>query len=288
MKIKSSLLLFFLVCSALALRAQDDTLTGFDFSDTTLIGFTANYGIPGNLGFAIRAEDSLGTARLLSYSNGATNFAATATGWDNGIDNKFWSVKFKADGYSSIKVSAKLSSGGNKPGPKFWKVQAMKSGGAWVDLPGGNITVANNWTTGVITDLVLPFQFDNPGTTSLYIRWIMTSNESTGGVDVLPDGICKIDDILVTGTNSVGLVTLLYELPANIYPNPTADYLNVVAPFEPESVIMTDSRGIKAAFGEINGNAATFNLQHLPSGLYLLIIRGEKKEQMIVRKVVVE
>lgn len=79
---------------------------------------------------------------------------------------------------------------------------------------GGNITVANDWTKGVVDSLALPATLDNPGTTSVYLRWVMTSNKSTAAdsADVLSTGISKIDDIVVTGTLSgVGISTVIYE-----------------------------------------------------------------------------
>lgn len=288
MKMKSLLFSFAITISCLTMEAQSDTLIGFDFSDSTKTGFTANYGLPGNLSYDVRAEDSLGTARPLSYTNGATNFAATATGWDGGADNKFWSVKFKADGYSNIKVSGKLSSGGNKPGPKNWKLQAKKGGGAWIDISGGALTIANNWSTGVVADLALPASFDLPDTTSLYIRWIMTSNESVSGPAVLADGICKIDDILITGTSSIGVEENLFAFSTKIYPNPASDYLMIESPVTSGTVVLLDSHGSEVTSVILDGNQVRMNLSTVEPGIYVLAIKGENKSQVLYKKVVVQ
>ncbi|HRZ42037.1 MAG TPA: T9SS type A sorting domain-containing protein [Bacteroidales bacterium] len=287
MKLKTLLSAFAVMVACMGLQAQNDTLIGFDFSDSTNAGFTANYGLPGNLSYDVRAEDSLGTTRPLSYTNGAANFAATATGWDGGADNKFWSVKFKADGYTNIRVSGKLSSGGNKPGPKNWKIQARKSGGAWVDITGGTITIANDWTTGVVTDLALPASFDLPGTTSLYIRWIMTSNESVTGPAVLADGICKIDDILITGTSSVGIEDNLFSFSTKVYPNPASDFIMIESPVSAGVAVLMDSRGAEAAAVSIGGNQVRMDLGSLEPGIYVLVIRAENESQVLYKKVVV-
>lgn len=285
---KTLLLTFAITISCLTMEAQSDTLIGFDFSDSTKTGFTANYGLPGNLSYDVRAEDSLGTTRPLSYTNGATNFAATATGWDGGADNKFWSVKFKADGYSNIKVSGKLSSGGNKPGPKNWKLQARKSGGAWVDITGGTITIANDWTTGVVTDLALPASFDLPGTTSLYIRWIMTSNESVSGPAVLADGICKIDDILITGTSSIGVEENLFTFNSCVYPNPAKGFIMIETPVSNGEAVLLDSRGSAVASVVLDGNQGRMDLSTVEPGIYVLAIKGENNSQVLYKKVVVQ
>jgi hypothetical protein len=288
MKMKTLLIAFALVLTGMTMKSQNDTIIGFDFSDTTKTTFTANYGLSGNLTYDLRAEDSVGTTRTLTYTNGATNFAATATGWDNGAMDKCWSVKFKANGFTGIKVSAKLSSGGNKPGPKYWKIQARKSGGTWVDLTPDTLIIANDWTTGVITDLALPASFDNPGTTSVYIRWIMISNESATGNTVLSDGICKIDDILVTGTSPVGIETTLFGTTARIFPNPATDFIHVIAPFAVDEITLIDTKGNLAVSTVGDGNEANCDLRQLSPGMYLLSIREKGGERVITRKIMIQ
>lgn len=286
MKMKSFTLLFVLISCSLLVNAQD-TLTGWDFSDNTDVNFYPTYGLSGNMTYDLRAEDSVGTTRPMTYTNGATDYAATATNWDNGADNKFWSVKFKADGYINLKVSSKLSSGGNNAGPKFWKLQCKKSGGAWMDITGGTVTVANNWTTGVVNQLALPSSFDNPGTTSLYIRWIMTSNESVNGGNVQSTGIAKIDDILVTGVNSIGIETHLPETGITVYPNPTTDLLQVHSTNLIESVRIFDATGMLVISEQVDATHAQLDVSNLPAGIYAVAIMAGTDNRMITRKIMV-
>lgn len=43
------------------------------------------------------------------------------------------------------------------PGPRDFKVQyKIGSGGTWTDVTGSSVTVANNFTSGVLTDIALP------------------------------------------------------------------------------------------------------------------------------------
>ncbi len=94
------------------------------------------------------------------------------------------------------------------------------SGGDWIDIEGGTITCANDWSTGVAENLELPEEFDNPGSTSVYIRWIMTSNLDINGDPLDSTGVSKIDDIIITGELSSGVEETLYSSQFSFYPNP--------------------------------------------------------------------
>lgn len=124
---------------------------------------------------------------------GASTQSASATSWSSGSDSKFWQIELNVTGFSNIKLSSKQQSSGT--GPRDFKVQ-YNIGSGWVDVSGGAITVANNFTTGVVTDLSLPSACNNQS--NLLIRWIMTSNTSVGNGTV-SGGSSRIDDIYVVG-----------------------------------------------------------------------------------------
>ncbi|WP_264548120.1 T9SS type A sorting domain-containing protein [Flavobacterium sp. N2820] len=124
---------------------------------------------------------------------GASTQSASANSWLSGSDLKFWQIELNATGFSNIKLSSKQQSSGT--GPRDFKVQ-YNIGSGWVDVSGGAITVANNFTTGVVTDLSLPSVCNNQS--NLLIRWIMTSNTSVGNGTV-SGGSSRIDDIYVVG-----------------------------------------------------------------------------------------
>ncbi|MDD3686913.1 MAG: hypothetical protein PHE56_09125, partial [Bacteroidales bacterium] len=131
-----------------SVNAQD-VVIGFNFA--TDGDFTADSGLDGNLGYDVRAENgTAGTTRTITSTAGATDLAATADGWDAGADDKFWSVKFKAAGYHSFKISSKQYS--DATGPKEFKRQWKLSGGEWADVTGGTITAGRCWTSGVLTN----------------------------------------------------------------------------------------------------------------------------------------
>lgn len=268
--------------------AQSDTIAGWSFPDSTDLNFNANYGLSGNLGYDLRAEDSAATTRTLTYTQGATDFAATATGWDNGMDNKFWSVKFKANGYTDLKVSSKLYSDSIMPGPKDWKIQCRKSSGSWTDITGSTITAAHNWTSGASADLALPSSFDNPGSTSIYIRWIMTSNLSVTGSTVLPTGISKIDDVIITGINANGVETVIFEDKVFVYPNPSSDVLFVESFSEISRVTIYDISGKLHYSAELDSHSGNIDLRNLDSGIYIVKIKLADSDNIITRKIVVQ
>jgi hypothetical protein len=267
---------------------MDDTIVGWDFSDNSDIEFNANFGIASNLGYDIRAEDTTGNVRPLAYATGVTDYAASASEWDNGTENKFWSIKFKADGYTDMKVYSKQSADGTNAGPKYWKLQCRKSGEDWIDVPGGNITVGNNWSTGVVDGISLPSYLDLPGTTSLYIRWIMTSNESVSGSDVLPTGVAKIDDIIITGVNTAGVETVIFENNVSVYPNPSSDYVNVESSEEIDVVRIYDMRGVLVVAEKVQGQETQIDVSDLSVGLYVVAIHFKNEMKFVTRKIIVE
>jgi hypothetical protein len=266
-----------------------DTIVGFNFADATDTEFNADFGLSGNLTYNIQAEDTGYNDRPLTYTNGYSDYAATATGWDGGDSVKFWSIKFKANGYKDMKVWSKQRSDGTNPGPKDWKLQCRLSGGEWEDIPGGNITVANDWTTGVVSELALPATMNDPGTTSIYIRWIMTSNESSSGSDVLPTGISKIDDILVTGTLSgLGISSVIYENNVGVYPNPCADILNINSSEEIAKTEIYNMLGAKVYSKAAKSNDLQINVNQFEEGLYLVVLHFNNETKVVTRKIIIK
>jgi hypothetical protein len=187
-----------------------ETITGWDFpANSGPDSLNANMGTSQNQGYDIRMEDdATGHTGLTTLTEGFETYAATASGWDNGIENKYWSVKFKAKGYKNFKVSSLQFSDADMPGPRDWKLQYQLSGQEeWTDVPGGEVTAADNWTSASIINLPLP-EICNDPTSSVYVRWVVTSNTAINGTELLPSGISKIDNILITGMPIIDADTL--------------------------------------------------------------------------------
>jgi hypothetical protein len=222
----------------------------------------------------ISAEDTTAwpntILRTLTFTDGASSYAGTADHWNDGANAKLWSIKIKATGYTDLKVSSKQYSDATNPGPKDWKIQARIGTDDWIDVPGGVITVANNWTMGVANLLELPSEFDNPGTQSFYIRWIMTSNLDINGNPVDSTGISKIDDVLVSGVTISGVEDILYSNRLLAYPNPATHVFNIASDREIESFSIYTLTGVMVYAGSPKSNAATINAADFANGLYLV------------------
>ena len=222
---KKHLLILAGILLAINLIAQD-TITGWTFpANSGTDSLNANLGLAGNLGYDIRFEGDDTTYNTIYFIDGVEDFAAAATGWDNGANTKFWSVKFKAENFTDIKVSSVQYSDPANPGPAQFKLQWRLSGGDFADIPNGTISLGEDWTTGVVENL--PTGITGQGSSSCYIRWIMTSDVNPAGNPVEATGVSAIDNILITGVNNTGINEVIYTNQITLFPNPASDVVTI-------------------------------------------------------------
>ena len=146
---------------------------------------------------AAKTISTVGGTSAIDFSQaGVTTYSASATNWDNGSGTKYWYINIVTTGYYNITVSSAQRSTTTRS-PRDFRLE-YNTGSGWIAAPGGSITVANDFTTGVLSDLGLPAVCDNIA--ALQLRWIMTSNTSTGGFVVNAAGNTRIDDIIIKGT----------------------------------------------------------------------------------------
>ncbi len=119
---------------------------------------------------------------------------ASATGWASGAGTKAWVVEFETTGYANLYLSSKQSA--TNRSPQDFKIQYSLDNSTWTDVTGGTVTLAQDWTTGVVNSLAFPAACDNQA--SVFVRWIMTSNTGVGG-NILANRASYIDDIYVVG-----------------------------------------------------------------------------------------
>jgi hypothetical protein len=283
---KKLLLLSILLAGTLSLGAQT-VITGWTFPvNTGTDSLNATVGLPGNLGYDIRFEGTDTAYEVIYFAEGATDFAAAATGWDNGADTKFWSVKFKAADYSDFKVSSKQFSNSANNGPRDFKLQWKISGGSYADVPSGAITLASDWTTGVVA--ALPVPVTGQGTSSVYIRWIMASNDGVNGTPVDAAGETRIDDILITGVSSLGTNDILYTNRITVGPNPSHGIFTVTSTVPMKEIRLLDLSG-KVISTEIpSGNTQAFDLSGLNAGTYALSVKFNDSDSWYTRKIIVD
>ncbi|HPK06120.1 MAG TPA: HYR domain-containing protein, partial [Bacteroidales bacterium] len=144
-------------------------------------------------------------------SGGSGTFAPNSVNWNDGSGVKYWQIVINTEGFENLRLSSRQRS--SNTGPRDFKVQYSLDGTIWADVLGANnITVANNFTTGVLNNVSLPVACENQST--LYLRWIMTSNicvrAGTGSNPtndpVQSGGTSRIDDIVILGDEIIPVV----------------------------------------------------------------------------------
>ncbi len=157
--------------------------------DDALVDISA----PVNTGATISTQG--GTSALGFGNAGATTRCANASGWNGGLNTKWWEITISTTGYNNLEISSKQYS--SLTGPRDFKIQYRIGAGVWTDLPGAtNIILAVNFTSGVVTSVPLPVSCNNQ--TAVSLRWIMTSNISVNGSSVGASGNSRIDDINIS------------------------------------------------------------------------------------------
>ena len=152
-------------------------------------------GIAANNGDVLTTVGGVGTITYVPVSSSATS-AASGPGWDGGNGSKFWQIDISTVGHSDLKLSSAQRS--SPTGPRDFKVQySVNAGANWFDVSGASVTIGNNWTAGVLSDIALPVACDNQP--SVRLRWIMTSNTNVSAAAVAGTGTSGIDNIIVTG-----------------------------------------------------------------------------------------
>ena len=242
------------------------TLATWTFSNNSLNDTVQNGTLPLNLTEAIRTE---GTAAITMTNGQATgDYAATATGWDNGADVKNWNIHIATTGYNNITLSSKQRSGNTNAGPVNWKAQyKVGQSGIWTDVVGGTVTAANDWS-GALNNVVLPTECSNVAV--LYIRWIMTSNIGIGGGSVGAAGISKIDDIVIKGTTISGVEQVLLNSGITTYPNPAITSININSNENINEISIYNFAGQCVYSSKINSDNVSIDATGFDAGLYII------------------
>lgn len=141
---------------------------------------------------------SIGTNPAQFSFNGVSTKSARSTGWHDGAEQKYWQIEFETTGYENITISSKQRS--SSKGPRDFALQ-YKVGNeeVWKMIPGGSISVADNWTEGFVTTLALPA--DTTNKTVVYVRWLLVNNDAVEeGTPIASTGASNIDDVIIRGT----------------------------------------------------------------------------------------
>ncbi len=276
-------LLFTLTLVAGFAVSQNDTLAKWSFPTGTPDDSLPDLSTVLNSQMKIFTEG--GTSAIDFSKNGETTKSAMASGWDAGTDTKSWQVSVNTTGYQNILLSSVQTAGGTNPGPKDFKLQYKTGvGGTWTDVTNGTVTVANDWTTGVLEDLALPSECDNAEL--VFVRWIMTSNLDINGTDLIADGKGKIDNIIFTGDVITGVENAgLAEI--KVFPNPSNGIITISAPDKITNVSLYNITGKVVFTAVINSVTETIDFSNFAKGMYILKVETVNHEKLI-KKIILE
>lgn len=285
-------LLFLMMFAISGIVFAQETITGWTFPvNSGPDSLNANLGTTQNKTYDIRFEWTISpgndsTVNSIVFTEGATTFAAATSGWDNGAGAKFWSAKFKANNYTNFKLSSKQKSDNVIPGPKDFKVQWRLSSTDYTDVPNGNVTVGGDWTSGVLTDLPVPIT--GQGTSSIYVRWIMTSNTDINGGTVSAAAQSMIDDVMITAVGSTGQNELVYTNRLKLYPTPNDGNFTLASTEKMESLTIMDVNGRMLQTIEQPSMKQSISLQGATPGVYLVKVLFTGEKEAVTARIVIE
>jgi hypothetical protein len=153
--------------------------------------YTADDGISANIN--ISPLRLIGGNNFSGWVTGVgVGFAPNSNNWNAGAGSKYWEVEISTSGYGELTLSSKQRSSAG--GPANFIVEYSFDGTTWSVVPGSEIDVAENFTSGVLADISLPLLCEdrNP----LYLRWVMENDSAVNGSPVTTTGTNRIDDIL--------------------------------------------------------------------------------------------
>jgi hypothetical protein len=268
-----------------------DTIIAWTFPSTSADKY-ADAGISGYLSRYISCQYGYLAADTISINYTTAGFpglpdkCAMATGWTNNLDSANWMVKFITTGYGSLKLYSKQMSDATNPGPRDFKVQYKLPGAnPWVDLTGGTITCANDWTTGVVNGIDLPVSC-NGQNGKVGIRWMVTSQLDINGNALLSTGISKIDNIVVTGIPTAGINEPESGSLIRIYPNPNNGNFCIEYNSEINKISVYNILG-KCMYTNEKNIESRIDLSGFEEGIYLVQITT-KDNEILTRKLIVE
>jgi len=235
-------------------------------------------------------------AEMNGFISGSSGLAQNSNSWhveteEGGEEpiEKYWLVTLSTENLEEILLSSKQYSSGT--GPKDFKLQVSLDSENWTDVPGGEIEVGTNWTTGVLDKISLPESVDNQS--EVFIRWLLNSPTSVDEPDsISASGTHRMDDIIITGINpnservevwpgdadNDGLVneTDVLALSSNWYlQGPEAVYDYVTWEERPVEAWIPE----EATYADANGDGLVNQNDLFPIGLNFGESRSESKQE---------
>ena len=149
------------------------------------------------------------------------------------------------------------------------------------DINSAAFKTGNDWTTGELANKSLPSDCYNQS--SVYIRWIMTSDTANNGTIVLSTGICKIDDIIITGETTVSIDGNNPETVFLVYPNPSTGIFTILnkKPTEKIEIYNTNGQQIYECLNPLN--ITNIDLSAFGKGIYIIKSGSTSIQKIMIR-----
>ena len=260
--------------------AQSTLLVGWTFPATSLVADTGLSLHPNN------EITTMGGTSEIEMKNGFTTKAAQATEWNQGMETKGWLINVKTTGYNNLTISSRQQSGGEEPGPKYFKIQfSINNGASWSDVVGGEIEVENDWETSFVDKLSLPSSCEDQD--EIMIRWVMALNIASGnGGSVAADGKSKIDNIFIHGDKINGLEDHK-KVSFSLFPNPATDYVIIEANVKMTNIVIADVAGKIIFAKDTNTQSEKLDISGLANGNYMITIKNEENNYISSQKLII-
>lgn len=183
------------------ISATETNVVGWTFSPYSL---SSDIGNSNNSNSNSKTLNTVGGTSVITTTGSSPNIAASATGWNSGTGTKYWQISdINTIGMYNMTLSSDQQSSGT--GPKEFKVQyKIGSGGTWIDVSNGVITITSSSNLTSLTNLVLPLECENKS--SIYLRWIMTSNTSQNDAIVQSGGTSRITHIYIKNKDNSNIL----------------------------------------------------------------------------------
>jgi len=137
----------------------------------------------------------------------STTGSTTAVGLQDQANNAWWQTQISTVGKTDIEVEWRMRSNAN--GPRDWRLDFSTNGTTWTQTNiSASITIVGiagnpaNWEDFSGT---LPAAANNQST--LYLRWVMTSNYTQSGGQLAAGGAHQINNIVISGTCTLMSIT---------------------------------------------------------------------------------
>lgn len=277
--------LVFVISAGITVSAQD-TLVTFKFK--VMYDSSQTYGNAYNAdNIIIRDATFHGPYAYTTGADGTGDYCLSSTGWVGGLDSlKNYYTSFSSSAHQNILVSSRQRS--SATGPRDFALQYKVGGsGTWTNVPGGSVICANDFVSGTLTNLELPSECNNYP--EIYLRWVMTSNMSVGGVSpVSAAGTSRIDNVFILGDLITGVDDNSFRSYVNIYPNPSNGTFTINnLPNQTLIVEVFDILGNRVYSTRSSQKEININMETAGKGIYFVELTSPTGTKL-VRKMIIK